>query len=63
MRGVVEQRGDSRWRVRVFAGREGGRTRWVSRTVAGTKRQADTTLAELVTEVENDQVAKHQPGT
>lgn len=30
---------------------------------AGTKRQADTALAELVTEVGNDQVAKHQPGT
>jgi integrase len=63
MRGVVEQRGDSRWRVRVFAGREGGQTRWVSRTVAGTKRQAETALAKLVTEVENGQVAKHQPGT
>ena len=34
-----------------------------SPTVAGTKRQAETALAKLVTEVGNDQVAKHQPGT
>ena len=40
MRGVVEARGDDKWRVRVFAGREGGKVRWVSRTIDGTKRQA-----------------------
>jgi len=55
MRGVVEPRGDNKWRVRVFAGREGGKVRWVSRTVKGTKRQAQVALAKLVTEVEAGQ--------
>jgi integrase len=63
MRGVVDQRGDSRRRVRVFAGREDGRTRWVSRTVVGTKRQAHVALAKLVTEVETGLVAKSHPGS
>ena len=63
MRGVVEQRGDKRWRVRVFVGREGGHTRWVSRTITGTKRQAQVALATLVTEVETGQVAKSHAGS
>jgi integrase len=63
MRGVVEQRGDKRWRVRVFVGREGGHTRWVSRTITGTKRQAQVALAKLVTEVETGQVAKSHAGS
>ncbi len=63
MRGVVEQRGDKRWRVRVFVGREGGRTRWASRTITGTKRQAQVALAKLVTEVETGQVAKSHAGS
>jgi hypothetical protein len=63
MRGVVEQRGDKRWRVRVFVGREGGRTRWVSQTITGTKRQAQVALAKLVTEVETGQVAKSHAGS
>ncbi len=63
MRGVVEQRGDKRWRVRVFVGREDGHTRWVSRTVTGTKRQAQVAVAKLVTEVETGQVAKSHAGS
>jgi integrase len=63
MRGVVEQRGDKRWRVRVFVEREGGHTRWVSRTITGTKRQAQVALAKLVTEVETGQVAKSHAGS
>ena len=55
MRGVVEPRGDNKWRVRVYAGREGGKVRWVSRTVDGTKRQAHVALAKLLTEVEAGQ--------
>ena len=49
MRGVVEPRGDNKWRVRVFAGRESGKVRWVSRTIDGTKRQAQVALAKLLT--------------
>ena len=40
MKGEIEQRGDGVWRVRVFAGREAGRRRYVSRTVHGGKRAA-----------------------
>jgi integrase len=59
----VEQRGDNRRRVRVFIGRESGHTRWVSRTVFGTKRQAQVALAKLVTDVETGQVTKSHPGS
>jgi hypothetical protein len=63
MRGVVEQRGDKRGRVRVFVGREDGHTRWVSRTVTGAKRPAQVALAKLVTEVETGEVAKSHVGS
>lgn len=56
MRGILEQRGDGRWRARVFAGRERGKVRWVSRTVTGSKREAQRALAQLITEVESGQV-------
>jgi len=52
MRGNIEQRGNNRWRLRVFTGREGGRTKFVTRSFQGTKRQAETALAKLVSEVE-----------
>jgi integrase len=61
MRGVVEARGNDKWRVRVFAGREGGKVRWVSRTIDGTKRQAQVALAKLVTEVEAGQATRSHP--
>ena len=61
MRGVVEARGDDKWRVRVFAGREGGKVRWVSRTIDGTKRPAQIALAKLVTEVEAGQATRSHP--
>jgi hypothetical protein len=52
MRGNIEQRGDNRWWPRVFAGREEGRTTFVTRSFRGTKPQAETALARLVSEVE-----------
>jgi len=61
MRGVVGPRGENRWRVLVFAGREKGKVRWVSRTVTGTKRQAQVALAKLVTEVEAGQATRSHP--
>ena len=57
MRGTMEQRGERRWRIRAYAGREDGKVRWVSRTVAGGKRDAQRALAKLVTELESGQVA------
>jgi len=56
MRGTMEQRGDGRWRVRAYAGREGGKVRWASKTVIGGKREAQLALAKLVTELESGQV-------
>jgi integrase len=61
MKGNIEARGTGRWRVRVFAGREDGRTKFVSRTVSGTKRDAQVALAKLVTEVEGGQVERSHP--
>ena len=66
MSGVVEKRavgkdGIDSWRIRVYAGRENGRVRWVSRTVHGTKRAAQKELANLVREVEHGQVSTCHP--
>lgn len=63
MSGILEQRGPDRWRVRVFAGRDGGKVRWVSRTISGTKRTAQKELAKLVTDVESGAVAKSHQGS
>jgi integrase len=61
MPGTIEQRSDTTWRVRVYAGRDNGKVRWVSRTVTGTKRTAQKELAKLVTEVESRQVVAGHP--
>lgn len=63
MKGEIEQRGDEVWRVRVFAGREAGRRRYVSRTVHGGKRTAQREVAKLVVEVEQGQVNAGHPGS
>lgn len=58
MKGNLEARGDNKWRLRVFVGRDGeGRTKFVTRTFTGTKRQAATELAKLVADIERQQVA------
>jgi len=64
--GTIEKRavgkdGVGSWRVRVFAGRENGRVRWVSRTVRGNKRAAQKELARLVTEVAQGQITTGHP--
>lgn len=56
MRGTMHEVGEGHWRLRVFAGREDGKVRHVSRYFRGTKRQAQSALAKLVTEVEQQQV-------
>lgn len=52
MRGTVERRGKS-WRIRVDAGPDpvDGRRRQVTRTVPGTKREAENALARLLVEL------------
>lgn len=56
MRGTLEVLGEGHYRLRVFAGREDGKVRHVNRNFKGTKRQAETALAKLVTEVERQEV-------
>ncbi len=63
LKGEIEQRGDDVSRVRVFAGREAGRRRYVSRTVHGGKRIAQRELAKLVVEVEQGQLTAGHPGS
>ena len=53
MKGFMRQRGAS-WELRVFLGPDPltGRKRYATRTVRGGKREAQTALAEMVTEAE-----------
>jgi integrase len=51
--GSLRRRGDRKWELRVSTGRDPvrGRYRSVSRTVQGTRREAEAALAALVTQV------------
>ena len=53
MKGFMRQRGDA-WELRVYLGHDPvtGKQRYASRTVRGGKREAQRTLAEMVTEAE-----------
>ncbi|MFK8025030.1 MAG: tyrosine-type recombinase/integrase, partial [Ilumatobacter sp.] len=53
MKGFMRQRGNS-WELRVFLGRDPvtGKKRYATKTVRGGKREAQTTLAEMVTDAE-----------
>jgi integrase len=53
MRGSIQKRGKSSWRVRAYVGVDetSGSKRTVSRTVRGTKRQAEEVLHRLLLEV------------
>jgi integrase len=54
MRGSLRARGPKRWQLRVYEGRNDitGRKTYRTRTVEGTKREAQTALAAMVAEVE-----------
>lgn len=58
MKGTKDERSPGVWRLRVFIGRDPvtGNPRQVTRTFRGTKKQADTALAQFVTEVANGTV-------
>lgn len=58
-RGTMTERRPGVWRLRVVAGYDPrtGNPKQVSRTVKGTKREAQRALAKFVTEVDSDQVA------
>jgi integrase len=63
VRGSMHEVGEDHWRLRVFAGRENGKVRHVSRYFRGSKRRAEGALAKLVTEVEQQQVTSAGAGT
>lgn len=52
VKGHMRKRGDTSWQLLVYLGRdENEKRRYASKTVRGTKRQAQLALAEFVTEV------------
>ena len=58
MAGHIQQRGETSWRLHAFIGRDAnGRKRHATKTVHGTKREADRALAAFVTEVSRDRSA------
>jgi integrase len=51
VRGHLQARGRRVWRAKVYLGRgDDGTKRYVTRTIRGTKREAEEALAELVVE-------------
>lgn len=51
MRGHLEARGSGTWRAKVFLGQDAnGRQRYLTRTIHGSKREADAQLRELMLE-------------
>ncbi|HXQ43199.1 MAG TPA: Arm DNA-binding domain-containing protein [Acidimicrobiales bacterium] len=58
MQGHIQRRGDS-WRVTAYLGRDEstGKKRYAQRTVRGTKSDAQSALARLVTEVNDGRYA------
>ena len=64
MRGHIQQRGKSSWRLKVFVGRDAaGVRRYVQRTVRGTRREAERELARVVVEVDEGRHAAAAPMT
>ncbi len=58
MAGHIQQRGETTWRLHAFVGRDAnGNRRYVSKTVHGTKREADRALSAFVTETNRDRSA------
>jgi integrase len=56
VRGTIEERGPGAWRLRVVVGyRRDGQPRQASRTVHGTRRNAQSELAKFLAEAEKDE--------
>jgi integrase len=64
MRGHVTRRGDS-WRLHVYLGRdsETGKQRYLTRTMKGTKREAETACAQFVAEAARGEHGETTAGT
>jgi integrase len=64
VKGNLTELGEGHWRLRVFAGRDDtGRIKQVSRNFKGSKRQAESALATLITDIERRQVATKHVGS
>ncbi len=64
MRGHIQQRGKTSWRIKVFVGRDAaGVRRYVQRTVRGTRREAERELARVVVEVDEGRLVASAPLT
>ena len=48
MAGQIIKKGESRWMVRWFLGRDNGKRRYASKTVHGTKKDAQQFLREIL---------------
>lgn len=64
MRGHIQQRGKTSWRVKAYVGRDAdGVRRYVERTVRGTRREAERELSRLLVEVDEGRHAAAGPIT
>ncbi len=64
MRGHIQQRGKTSWRIKVFVGRDAaGVRRYVEQTVRGTRREAERELSRLLVEVDEGRHAAAAPIT
>jgi integrase len=64
MRGHLQHRGGTTWRVKVYLGRSAdGRKRYLERTVHGSRREAEREMFRLVVEVDEGRHAVAAPLT
>lgn len=64
MRGHIQQRGKTSWRIKAYVGRDAaGVRRYVERTVRGTRREAERELSRLLVEVDEGRHAAAAPVT
>jgi integrase len=64
MGGLIQKRGAESWRIRAYVGRDAdGTKRYVTRTVRGTRRDAERDLSRLLVEVDEGRHAASAPMT
>src|SRR5687767_2775728 len=64
MRGLIQKRGTESWRVRAYLGPDAdGTKRYASRTVRGTRRDAEQVLSRLLVEIDEGRHAAAAPMT
>lgn len=64
MRGLIQKRGTESWRIRAYVGRDAdGTKRYVTKTVRGTRGDAERDLSRLLVEVDEGRHAASAPMT